>query len=112
MTTSGERKILDLVDTTGSGDVDTSTVGTTGTSESRKIIGLSGRTLCIPDQWVNPTGKWHVGVKAAFQLFPNAIKSRILVWLSLCVDACLVCAWQLMYVLRRHCTVRTILSLP
>ncbi len=73
----GERKILDLVDSTGSGDVDTSTVHTTESQESRQILGLSGRTLYIPDHYINPTGKWHVGIKAAFELFPNAVKSRI-----------------------------------
>lgn len=73
----GDRKILDLVDTTGSGDVDTSTVHATDGNENRRIQGLSARTLVIPDDWVNPTGKWHVGVKAAFELFPSAVKSRL-----------------------------------
>ena len=73
----GKRKILDLIDTTGSGDVDTSTVRSTEDNEDRQILGLSGRTLYIPDHWVNPTGKWHVGIKAAFQLFPSAVKTRL-----------------------------------
>ena len=68
---------MDLIDTTGSGDVDTSTVRTTESGENRQILGLSGRTLCIPDHWVNPTGKWHVGIKAAFDLFPSAVRTRM-----------------------------------
>lgn len=77
VTTTGERKILDLVDTTGSGDVDTSTVRRTDAVKSRQIQGLSGRQLCIPDDWVNPTGEWHVGIKAIFELFPSTVKSRM-----------------------------------
>ena len=73
----GKRKIVELIDTTGSGDVDTSTVHSTSTVENRKIQGLSGRTLIIPDDWVNPTGEWHVGIKAIFELFPNSVISRI-----------------------------------
>ena len=73
----GERKIVDLVDTTGNGDVDTSTVCTTDVAEGRQIQGLSGRTLTIPNDWVNPSGKWHVGIKALFDLFPSVVKSRI-----------------------------------
>lgn len=76
-TPSGERKILDLVDTTGSGDVDTATVRITEGDENREIQGLSGRTLSIPDHWVNPTGRWHVGIKAAFDLFPTAVRTRM-----------------------------------
>ena len=73
----GDRKILDLVDATGSGDVDTSTVHITEGDEGRQIKGLSGRALMVPDEWNNPTGQWHVGIKAAFELFPSAVKSRL-----------------------------------
>ena len=82
LTSTGELKIVDLLDTSGSGDVDTSTVLSTSSVEGRKIAGLSGRTLLIPDHWTNPSGKWHVGVKAAFDLFPGAVKSRMQVWLT------------------------------
>lgn len=77
MTTAGERKILDLIDTTGSGDVDTSVIRITREEKNREIKGLSGRILHIPDEWVNPSGKWHVGIKAIFELFPSAVESRI-----------------------------------
>ncbi len=76
-TSNGERKVLDLVDTTGSGDVDTSKVVTTSELTGREVEGVSGRTLAIPDHWVNPSGKWHVGIKAAFDLFPRTIKTRM-----------------------------------
>ena len=79
-TTLGERKIVDLLDTSGSGDVDTSTVRITHGDEDRQIQGLSGRTLLLPDHWDNPSGRWHVGIKAAFDLFPTAVKTRMQVW--------------------------------
>ena len=83
MTTTGERKIVDLVDTTGSGDVDTSTTCKTRSEGGRVIEGLTGRQLTIPDDWNNPSGEWHVGIKAAFELFPSTPKSRIQVSLIL-----------------------------
>lgn len=76
-TTTGERKVLDLIDTTGSGDLDTSTVVTTECTTGRQIEGLSNRMLSIPDDWENPKGEWHIGLKAAFELFPSNVKSRL-----------------------------------
>jgi len=82
VTTTGEQKIVDLLDTSGSGDVDMSMVLSTSDVDGRKVAGLSGRTLLIPDHWTNPSGKWHVGIKAAFDLFPGVVKSRMKVWLA------------------------------
>ena len=79
-TTTGGRKILDLVDTTGSGDIDTSTIVKIDeiNKDGKKVIkGKSGRLLNIPDDWKNPSGEWHIGVKAVFELFPNNLKSRL-----------------------------------
>ena len=80
-TTTGERKILDLVDTTGSGDVDTSTIvrceEKEGDDRRAVIKGKSGHSLTIPDDWENPSGEWHVGIKAAFELFPGSLRSRL-----------------------------------
>ena len=76
---------MDLIDTTGSGDVDTSTVRKTEGGEGRQVEGLTGRTLHIPDGWDNPSGEWHVGVKAAFELFPTSVKVRLQVCVCECV---------------------------
>ena len=83
---------MDLIDTTGSGDVDTSVVLSTSVLEGRTIFGLTGRTLTIPEDWVNPSGKWHVGIKAAFDLFPDVVKLRlqVRVCVVLCIDARIV----------------------
>ena len=76
-TSHGERKILDLIDTTGDGDVDTSTIRTTTDTAGRKIKSLTGRLLNLPDSWNNPTGEWHIGAKPEFEFFPSAVKTRL-----------------------------------
>jgi len=73
VTSDGKPKIIDLVDCSGSGDVDTSTVRE---AVNGVLEGLSGRKLKL-GKWDNPSGKYHVGVKPAFQLFPRGLTPRI-----------------------------------
>ncbi|CAN0404450.1 unnamed protein product [Ectocarpus sp. 8 AP-2014] len=78
----GSPKVLDIVDCTGSGDVDTSTVlkggsGTTAADGVREIKGLSGRTLRLNPKWTNPSGEWRVGIKRAYELFPKLLVTRV-----------------------------------
>ena len=50
--------------------------------DGKKVIkGKSGRLLTIPDNWENPSGEWHIGVKAAFELFPGSLRSRLQVFI-------------------------------
>ena len=78
VTTDGKPKLIDRIDGSGAGDVDTSKVVESSLEDGdRIVIGLSGRTLHIPKEWKNPTDKWHVGVKNAFDLYPRALKDRI-----------------------------------
>ncbi|CAN0084155.1 unnamed protein product, partial [Scytosiphon promiscuus] len=82
----GSPKVVDIVDCTGSGDVDTSTVikgeavtTTANTADGvvREIKGLSGRTLRLNPKWSNPSGEWRVGIKRAYELFPKALVARV-----------------------------------
>ena len=73
-TTDGKPKVIDIVDGSGSGDVDTSE---TRKLEDGKLNGLSGRTLTPDPKWKNPSGKWHVGLKRAFELFPGGLVARL-----------------------------------
>lgn len=75
VTTDGKPKFIDCVDTTGSGDVDTSATVTV-TPEEKTLKGLSGRTLQLGD-WANPTGTYHLGLKPAFELFPKSLINRM-----------------------------------
>ncbi|XP_053404432.1 tripeptidyl-peptidase 2-like isoform X2 [Mercenaria mercenaria] len=74
-TTTGEPKIIDLIDTSGSGDVDTSTVVEV---KDGSVRGLTGRTLVIPEDWHIDEGKVHLGVKNAFELYPRVLKDRMI----------------------------------
>jgi tripeptidyl-peptidase-2 len=54
ITSDGKVKVIDCVDATGSGDIDTSTV--VEASAAGTLQGLSGRTLKLGDAIVNPSG--------------------------------------------------------
>lgn len=75
-TSDGKPKILDIVDGTGSGDVDTSQVVKLA-PDGVTLQGLHGTTLEINPAWKNPTGKWRVGAKPVFELYPGGCKSRM-----------------------------------
>lgn len=74
-TSTGERKIVDVIDATGSGDVDTSHVASPGGDGT--LEGLSGRALTLPLKIKNPTGKFHLGLKRSRELFAGGVNQRI-----------------------------------
>ncbi|XP_075538908.1 tripeptidyl-peptidase II [Dermacentor variabilis] len=74
VTSDGKPKIVDMMDASGAGDVDTSKVVEV---QDGFITGLSGRKLKIPETWSNPSGKFHVGIKFAYELYPKCLKERV-----------------------------------
>ncbi|MFI4874052.1 MAG: S8 family serine peptidase, partial [Blastopirellula sp. JB062] len=76
-TPDGRPKIIDMVDASGSGDVDTSTRRKFEDEEKRILIGLTGRKLTIPKKWNPPNGEYHVGMKAGYELFPGGLVQRL-----------------------------------
>merc|ERR1711923_393435 len=40
-------------------------------------MGLSGRTLHLPESWGNPTGEWRVGIASAWVIFPGDLVGRM-----------------------------------
>ncbi|XP_043246717.1 tripeptidyl-peptidase 2-like [Amphibalanus amphitrite] len=73
-TSDGRPKVVDLIDATGAGDVDTTHV-----AELRDGVlnGLSGRRLKVPAGWECPTGKFHLGVKPLYELYPEKLRKRV-----------------------------------
>ncbi|KAJ1677305.1 hypothetical protein EV182_006446, partial [Spiromyces aspiralis] len=73
VTTDGKPKIIDIVDCTGAGDVDMSTVikPQVANDGCLTVRGLSGRTLILGADWKNPTGEFRVGIKPLYDLLPN-----------------------------------------
>ncbi|KAI5070002.1 hypothetical protein GOP47_0014345 [Adiantum capillus-veneris] len=74
-TSDGKPKILDILDCTGSGDVDVSSV--VKADKDGFIKGASGGILQVNLAWVNPSGEWHVGYKLAYELFTETLVSRL-----------------------------------
>ncbi|XP_077225985.1 tripeptidyl peptidase ii [Tasmannia lanceolata] len=75
VTSDGKPKIIDILDCTGSGDIDTSKV--VKADADGNIIGGSGAQLVINPLWKNPTGEWHVGYKLVYELFTDTLTSRL-----------------------------------
>lgn len=74
-TSDGKPKILDVLDCTGSGDVDTSKV--VKADADGVIVGASGARLVINPSWKNPSQEWHVGCKLIYELFTDTLTSRL-----------------------------------
>ena len=76
VTSDGKPKIIEVMDATGAGDVDTSTVVKID-PETKTITGVTGRKLTVPDNWSCPTGDFHIGVKNAYELYPKPLRDRM-----------------------------------
>ncbi|KAJ8771482.1 hypothetical protein K2173_026659 [Erythroxylum novogranatense] len=74
-TSDGKPKVLDVIDCSGSGYVDTSKV--VKADDDGRIMGTSGAALLVNSSWKNPSGEWHVGCKLVYELFPNSLTSRL-----------------------------------
>ena len=81
VTSEGLPKIIDVVDCAGSGDV---IMGAPVVPEKAAdgsatytLTGVTGKTLKLNPSWTNPTGKFRLGCKRAFELYPRGLKDRV-----------------------------------
>jgi hypothetical protein len=74
-TSDGRPKCVDVVDCSGSGDIDTSTCAKADSSGVLK--GLHGKSLTVHPEWANPSGVWRVGAKPLFELYPGGCRRRV-----------------------------------
>jgi hypothetical protein len=100
------QQIIDVMDCTGSGDVDTSTIVTA--DDSGCIAGASGRQLRLNPGWVNPSGQWHVGCRRLFELFPKPLQVGFAICL-LSFVACGMCVTVNQFVLQEQLAVILVL---
>ncbi|MED6203791.1 tripeptidyl-peptidase II Tpp2 [Stylosanthes scabra] len=75
VTSYGKPKIVDVIDCSGSGDVDTSKV-VKGDAVGC-ISGASGASLIINTSWKNPSGEWHIGYKFVYELLKEELTSHL-----------------------------------
>lgn len=73
--TSGKHKFVDFVDCTGSGDVSLHIAPLL--DDGNSLLGLSGRTLRLSKDWINPTGLFKIGIKRSNDLFPASLVTRL-----------------------------------
>lgn len=73
-TPDGRPKILDVVDGTGDGDV---VLGEDVEAVDGVLQGVSGRELRVFQGWVNPTGRYRLGLKRVEDFFPRELVSRL-----------------------------------
>ena len=73
-TSDGKPKIIDIIDATGSGDI---TMSAHVEAQEGVLTGHSGRSLKLDKKWKNPTGKYRLGMKAAYDIYPGDLVQRM-----------------------------------
>ncbi|KNC85357.1 hypothetical protein SARC_02449 [Sphaeroforma arctica JP610] len=75
-TTDGKPKVIDIIDPTGSSDVDTSKVAKVDADGNLSL--LSGRTMIVPECWKTTSEtEFHIGIKRVYELCPEVLKKRL-----------------------------------
>lgn len=75
LTSTGQPKVIDIVDCSGSGDV---SMSAPVAAVDGKVPTADGRLLTVSAGWTNPSGMFRLGVKRAYELFPRGLKERVM----------------------------------
>jgi len=74
ITSDGNPKIIDVIDCSGSGDVNM-------TTKKQAVNGFidcgHGKKIKVNPNWINPSGEFRIGQKKAFELYPGDLKTRV-----------------------------------
>ncbi|XP_017768276.1 PREDICTED: tripeptidyl-peptidase 2 [Nicrophorus vespilloides] len=73
-TPDGKIKVIERFDCSGCGDV---TMTHVVVPKEGHVTGLSGRQLKIPESWENPSNTYRVGIKNAYDLYPERLRERV-----------------------------------
>jgi len=73
-TSNGKPKVIDMVDATGSGDVDMSA---SREVKGDTVEGLTGRTLKLNPAWLKTSRTVQLGLKSGYELFPASLVSQL-----------------------------------
>eukprot|EP01036_Dinobryon_divergens_P035078 gene35078-45407_t len=73
VTSEGKPKIIDIVDCSGSGDVQ---LGPPLTTKNGIVLGLGNRIIKVNPDWHNPSGEYKLGIKKGYELYPKDVKDR------------------------------------
>ncbi|KAL5746343.1 hypothetical protein ACOSP7_027489 [Xanthoceras sorbifolium] len=76
VTSNGKPKILDVLDGTSNGDIDTLTIVKTDSDGCIRSFRF-GASLVVNSSWKNPSGEWHMGYKMVYELFTDSFTSRL-----------------------------------
>eukprot|EP00943_MAST-04B_sp_MAST-4B-sp1_P009305 g9305.t1 len=77
VTSDGKKKVIDLVDATGSGDVSMGEKIVLRDEEDT-VVGLTGRTLTLNRKdWTIRDNTIRLGMKAGYDIFPRGLKRRL-----------------------------------
>eukprot|EP01041_Mallomonas_annulata_P010817 gene10817-22566_t len=74
VTSEGKPKIIDIVDCSGSGDVQ---LGPPLTTKNGIVLGLGNRIIKVNPDWHNPSGEYKLGIKKGYELYPKDVKDRV-----------------------------------
>ena len=77
VTSDGKPKVVDLQDCTGCGDVAMGALTECSADDGVTLVATGGKQLQINPAWANPTGKWRVGSKPLFELYPGGLVRRM-----------------------------------